>query len=373
MTRAARAVIDLAALRHNLQRAQTAAPHSRQFAIIKANGYGHGLVPVARALAPLLGQGDGFGVASLEEALLLRDAGIIQPILLLEGFFQTEELAAIRQHRLDIVVHHSDHVAQLEQLADIEEPITVWLKVDTGMRRLGFLPSEAPAMWQRLQDCAAASPRCLMTHLACADDLHVASAQQQIETFQAVLPGQAVNRSIANSAGILGWLGSHADIVSPGILLFGASPFVGESGEARRLRPVMSLHSEIIAIKPCRRGDAVGYGGDWTCPTDLPLGIVAMGYGDGYPRHAPSGTPVLVNGKRVPLVGRVSMDMLCVDLREQPHTKVGDPVLLWGPGLPAEDVARSADTIAYELFCGVTERVPRHYVNADVSGETPHG
>ncbi|NOX77079.1 MAG: alanine racemase [Gammaproteobacteria bacterium] len=373
MTRAARAVIDLAALRHNLQRAQTAAPHSRQFAIIKANGYGHGLVPVAQALAPLLAQDSGFGVASLEEALLLRNANITQPILLLEGFFQADELAAIRQHRLDIVVHHQDHVAQLEQLGASAEPITTWLKVDTGMRRLGFLPSEAPAIWQRLQNCAATSPRCLMTHLACADDLHAASAQQQIETFQALMPKQEMDRSIANSAGILGWLGSHADVVRPGILLFGASPFVDESGEARRLRPVMSLQSEIIAIKPCRQGDTVGYGGDWTCPTDLPLGIVAIGYGDGYPRHAPSGTPVLVNGKRVPLVGRVSMDMLCVDLREQPHTKVGDPVLLWGPDLSAEDVARSAGTIAYELFCGITERVPRHYVNEGVSREIPHG
>jgi len=361
MTRPARAVIELDALRDNLQRAQTAAPRSRQFAIVKANGYGHGLLPVAQALAPGLGEGSGFGVASLDEALALREAGIDHPVLLLEGFFDADELGAIRRHRLEIVVHHDAQLASLAQLSGDADPIPVWLKVDTGMRRLGFLPAEVPSAWQRLRDNSAVLPRCLMTHLACADDLRAPATRQQIDCFQSLLPDQPAQRSIANSAGILGWLDSHADIVRPGIMLYGVSPFVNETAKARRLRPAMALHSEIIAIKHCRRGDAVGYGGDWICPTDLSLGVVAMGYGDGYPRHAPAGTPVLVNGRRAPLVGRVSMDMLCVDLRGHPQARVGDPVLLWGDGLPVEEVAQAAGTIAYELLCGVTPRVPREY------------
>jgi alanine racemase len=359
MTRAARAVIDLAALRHNLQRARTASPHSQHFAVIKADGYGHGMVAVAQALA----DADGFCVASVEEALSLREAGITQPILLLEGFFQPSELDTIRQHELQIVVHHVAQLTALEAL-DAGPAITVWLKVDTGMHRLGFRPDEVSAIWERLQACAAVaeSPR-LMTHLACADDFHNPVTLQQIQNFAEVLPGVDCLRSIANSAGILGWMPSHADIERPGIMLYGVSPFLNESGEARRLRPVMTLHSELIAVKHCRQGDAVGYGGDWQCPEDMPVGVVAIGYGDGYPRHAPQGTPLLVNGQQAPLVGRVSMDMICVDLRAQPDAQAGDAVVLWGEGLPAEEVARAAATIAYELFCGVTARVPREYVN----------
>lgn len=369
MTRAARAVIDLTALKHNLQRAQTVAPGTRQFAIIKADAYGHGMLPVAQAL-----QGaDGFGVASLDEALVLRTAGITQPILLLEGCFHTDELAWVREHDLQIAVHHeaqlralevaARHVAE-EELVGKSSPVTVWLKVDTGMHRLGFAPAEATAVWQRLQDCPlVADPPCLMSHFACADDIHDPTTQHQLHCFETVLPGIEIPRSIANSAGILGWPGSHNDIVRPGILLYGASPFVDETGTAQCLRPVMTLKSELIAVTRCRQGDAVGYGGTWICPEDMPIGVVAIGYGDGYPHHAPTGTPVRVNGRRVPLVGRVSMDMICVDLRTLPDARPGDPVVLWGEGLPAEEVARAAGTIAYELFCSVTARVSRDYVS----------
>jgi alanine racemase len=243
----------------------------------------------------------------------------------------------------------------------------VWLKVDTGMHRLGFLPAEVPAIWQRLTSCPLVkqAPR-LMTHLANADDLHDSTSQKQIERFNAVLPGATALRSVANSAGILGWLGSHSDIDRPGILLYGVSPFKQETGCDRRLYPVMTLKSELIAIKACRQGDAVGYGGSWRCPQDMTVGVVAIGYGDGYPRHAPSGTPVLVNGQRVPLIGRVSMDMICVDLHSLSEAQLGDEVVLWGEGLPAEEVASAAGTIAYELFCGVTNRVPRRYLHGEV-------
>lgn len=371
MTRAARAVINLDALRHNLQRAQTADPDAKQFAVIKADGYGHGLVQVAQALV----EADGFAVASLEEAVLLREAGISQPILLLEGFFHADELPEIQTHNLDVVVHHEAQLVALEGVtpADNEPGFSVWLKIDTGMHRLGFSPSEVPAMWQRLAACTAVQqPPRMMTHLACADDFHHPATLQQLAQFNdflTVLEETLVVHcecSVANSAGILGWMGSHSDFNRPGIMLFGVSPFASETGAARRLHPVMTLRSELIAVKQCQEGDAVGYGGTWLCPEAMPVGVVAIGYGDGYPRHAPAGTPVLVNGVEVPLIGRVSMDMICVDLREQSTAQVGDEVVLWGEGLPAETVSESASTIAYELFCGVTARVPREYIREPV-------
>ena len=381
MTRAARAVINLDALRHNLQRAHTADPGAKQYAVIKANGYGHGLVQVAQALADKAAgeegdaktTADGFAVACLEEAVQLREAGISQPILLLEGFFHADELADIQQHNLEIVVHHEAQLVALESLpsADSESGLSVWLKVDTGMHRLGFSTKEASAVWQRLAACTAVQqPPRLMTHLACADDFQHPATHQQLTKFNDFLTVQEeslVTRfecSVANSAGILGWMNSHSDINRPGIMLFGASPFAGESGAARRLRPVMTLRSELIAVNQCHEGDAVGYGGTWLCPENMPVGVVAMGYGDGYPRHAPPGTPVLVNGVEVPLIGRVSMDMICVDLRKQSTAQVGDEVVLWGEGLPAETVADAASTIAYDLFCGVTARVPREYISS---------
>lgn len=362
MTRAARAVINLNALHHNLQRAKAAAPRSQQFAVIKANGYGHGMVQVAQALK----DADGFCVASVEEAVELKSAGIDQPILLLEGFFHTEELEEIQQNDFQIVVHHEQQLKDLVSLSaqskSEQQPIVAWLKVDTGMHRLGFDSSEVADVYQRLLNCnIVKKPVRLMTHLANADDMRDPATQHQIELFRTILSDERIERSIANSAGILGWMGSYAEIARPGILLYGASPFLNETASVRGLQPVMTLYSEVIAIKQCKKGDAVGYGGSWVCPEDMPIGVVGIGYGDGYPRHAITGTPVLVNGKRVPLVGRVSMDMICVDLREQPDAQIGAEVILWGEGLPAEEIADSASTIAYDLFCGVTTRVPREY------------
>jgi alanine racemase len=363
MTRAARAVIDLGALAHNLQQARAAAPQQQVLAVIKADGYGHGIVAVTKALV----DADGFGVACLDEALQLREAGIRKPILLLEGFFHADELAIIGEHGLHIVVHHESQLRAIEEAARRDwpyAPLTTWLKVDTGMHRLGFDVEAVPAAWLRLCACPliVQSPK-LMTHLANADDLDDGITRKQLQTFANLLPDMKTQRSVANSAGLLGWPATLGEVVRPGIMLYGASPFLGETGEQRDLRPVMTLTTELFAIKQCKRGDAVGYGGAWVCPEDMLIGVAAIGYGDGYPRHASPGTPVLVNGRRAPLVGRVSMDMITVDLRGLPQAKIGDPVVLWGEGLPAEEVAVSAATISYELFCGVTARVRREYIN----------
>lgn len=344
--------LDLAALRHNLQRLRAAAPQSRVMAAIKANGYGHGLERVARALSEV----DALGVACLEEAIALREAGISTPITLLEGFFHPDEIPLIAHHRLDLVIHHEQQIAQLEQQA-LPRPLRIWLKVDTGMHRLGVRTEAATALWQRLRVLPTIEVIGLMTHLANADDLNDPATERQLALFQGCcgsLPGE---RTIANSAGLLGWPQSHAQWNRPGISLYGISPFIGGRGVQHGLRPVMTLRSELIAVNQLRQGDAVGYGGSWRCPEDMAVGVVAVGYGDGYPRHAPFGTPLLLNGQRVPLVGRVSMDMVTVDLRSQPEARIGDEVVLWGAGLPVEEIAEHAGTIPYELLCGVTGRV----------------
>ena len=351
--RATTVAVDVAALRHNLRRARAAAPASKIMAAIKANGYGHGLLRVAHALH----EADGFGVACIDEAVQLREAGINKPITLLEGFFSSDELEAIGRYKLLPAVHHAEQIEMLEQ-ARLSQPLQVWLKVDSGMHRLGFAPEQAAVAAERLQRCAnVADLFGCMTHLANADNLDDTLTVQQVETFRratAAVPGV---RSISNSAALLGWPQSHAEWVRPGIMLYGVSPFIGGRAEHHDLRPAMTLRSELIAVNSLRRGDAVGYGGGWVCPEDMSVGVVAAGYGDGYPRHVPNGTPVLVNGVRVPLVGRVSMDMLTVDLRSQPDARPGDPVVLWGEGLPVEEVAESAGTIPYDLLCRVMPRV----------------
>lgn len=361
MTRPTRAVIDLGALRHNLQVSRHAAPNSKHMAIIKAHAYGHGMVRIAQALD----DADAFGVALIEEAIPLREAGISKPILLLEGLISEQDLSLIRGYKLDCVVHHESQLRLLEAASG--DPLAVWLKIDTGMHRLGFKPQQANEVYQRLKQCPVVKqPIHLMTHLANADDRDDSLTEQQIKAFYNAIQfsdaeDSNISCSIANSAGILGWPASHADWVRPGIMLYGVSPFVAGKGSEYELKPVMTLKSALIAVNQFNKGDKVGYGGSWTCPEDMPIGVVAIGYGDGYPRHARPGTPVLVNGKRVQLVGRVSMDMISVDLREQPGAVVGDSVSLWGEGLPVEEVADYASTIAYELLCSVTNRVQFDY------------
>lgn len=357
MTRAAEALIDLKALSHNFHRVRESAPDSRVLAVIKANGYGHGLKRVARAL----GEADAFGVASIDEALQLREAGIEQPLLLLAGVSNRDELDAAEQHDLSLVVHHESQVALLEA-ARLKRPRPVWLKIDTGMHRLGFRPEPARQYYQRLDQCRqSVAAVTLMTHLANADRRDDDTTLRQIECFHQAVGGLSADQSIASSAGILGWPQSHfhdhPTWVRPGIMLYGASPFSDSLAADHGLRPVMTLRSRLIAVNYFQKGEAIGYGGLWHCPENMPIGVVAIGYGDGYPRHAASGTIVLVEGRPVPLVGRVSMDMLTVDLRNHPNAGIGDEVVLWGHGLPVEEVARGADTIAYELLCRITSRV----------------
>ena len=348
---AAQASINLSALRHNLRIARHKAPQSRIMAVVKADAYGHGL---ARTVGALAGA-DGFVVARMDEALAVRHCGVSRPVLLLAGVMTESELQLAAQHRLDVVVHQPGQAALLERGF---ARVRAWLKVDSGMHRLGFSPERIGDLHGRLSSCADPEhPVGLMTHLANADDRNNPSTLRQLEIFGRATGGLPAERSLANSAGLLGWPQSHADWVRPGIMLYGVSPFIGRGGEQEGLQPVMTLSSRLIAVNPLRRGDRIGYGGAWRCPEDMPVGVAAIGYGDGYPHHARSGTPVLVNGRRACLVGRVSMDMICIDLRGQPDAQPGDPVVLWGEGLAVEEIARHASTIAYELLCGVASRV----------------
>jgi alanine racemase len=353
MSRPAHITIDLSALRHNLTQVKLLAPQSSIMAMVKSNAYGHGLERVALAM-PEVGA---FGVASLEEGLHLREAGVKNPIILMEGLFDVAELHNALTHDFSLVVHHQEQVEMLEK-HKISKPFPVWLKVNTGMNRLGFDPQAVQAVYKRLMCCpAVAKPIGLMTHFAEADSSEKASTLQQIEIFNATTQHLSGPKSLANSAGIIAWPGAHADWVRPGIMLYGASPFDKHRGVEHHLQPVMTLGSELIAIHQAAKGSRVGYGGTWTCPEDMRIGVVGIGYGDGYPRHVQNGAPVLVNGRHCPLIGRVSMDMLTVDLRTQPEAKVGDPVLLWGPGLPVEVVAEYSETTAYELLTRITQRV----------------
>jgi len=322
-------------------------------AVIKANGYGHGLQRIAEALRDV----DGFAVARVDEGIRLRKAGLKQRIAVLEGFTCGEELDALLQYELDAVVHW---FAQLEIVAARSErnAISAWLKIDTGMNRLGFKAHEVSAVHQCLSQCSVIKqPVNLMTHFANADDKNDDKTLKQIQLFNNTVAGLPGQRSMANSAGVLGWKQSLTDWVRPGVMLYGISPFPDSTGEQIGLKPLMSLHSRLIAVKSIDAGDTVGYAGSWLCEKSTTLGVVAIGYGDGYPRHAKAGTPVLVNGRRVPLIGRVSMDMITVDLATQPEARPGDPVTLWGDGLAVEEIARYADTIPYTLVCGITQRV----------------
>lgn len=353
MSRPTQITIDLRALRHNLAQIRKLAPHSAILAMVKSNAYGHGLERIALALS----DADALGVACLEEGTKLREAGVKNPIVLLEGLFRADELSRAVAGNFTLVIHQEAQVKMLENNPSLS-PIPVWLKIDTGMHRLGFAPEDVPEIYQRLMNCSAVlKPIILMTHLAESESLNSAFTQKQIDLFNTITKHFIGPRSLSNSGGILGWPSAHMDWVRPGIMLYGASPFPHRHGSEHGLQPVMSLTSELIAIHDLKKGDRVGYGGTWICPEAMRIGVVAAGYGDGYPRHAKNGTPLLVNGKRCPLVGRVSMDMLTVDLRTQLDAKVGDPVMLWGNQLPVEIIAEASETTGYELLTRITQRV----------------
>ena len=365
MIPAAYAVLNTAAVAHNLQKVREFAPYAKVMAVIKANAYGHGALRIAQALQ----DADGFAVARVDEGVRLRQSGVKKRIAVLEGFTCAEELEQLVAYQLDALVHSHAQLAIFEASPE-REKIAIWLKLDTGMNRLGFKATELPDVYARLRQCSMIkSPINFITHLANADDKRDGMTLKQIALFNNTLAALTPTlspeneRSIANSAGILAWSEALTDWVRPGIMLYGISPFADSIGVDFGLKPIMSLHSRLIAVKPITKGDTVGYGGSWVCEQDTMLGVVAIGYADGYPRYARIGTPVLVNGQCVPLIGRVSMDMITVDLGSQPNARAGDAVTLWGDGLPVEEIALCADTIPYTLVCGVTQRV-RH-IEAD--------
>ncbi len=352
--------LDLSALRHNFRRVREIAPHSKILAIVKANAYGHGAVIVAKALP----EADAFGVASLDEGMRLREAGITQPIVLMAGLFDPEELPIASAYDFTLVVHHQP-VLELLKAARPDKSFSVWLKVDTGMNRLGFRPDELDAAYQAL--CRMPhiqQPIGLMTHFAEADALTHTKTIEQMARFNCLTANYPGPRSLANSAGILGWPASHADWVRPGIMLYGVSPFPDKTGADFGLRPVMTFSSHIIVIKHVKQGEKIGYGGTWMAPCDMRIGVVSTGYGDGYPQFAASGTPVLINGIASQLVGRVSMDLLTVDLRPLPDAKIGDCVVFWGEELPVDHFLLHNKTFVYDLFIRITAR-PRVIVKHD--------
>ena len=351
MTRPLSARIDLYALAHNLEVARRYAPRSRVIAVVKANAYGHGLLRAAGALK----RADGFGVLNVGEAVALREAGFGQTILLLEGFFSARELPLLAEHHLSTVIHCMEQIEMLSA-ASLPGRVDVFLKINTGMNRLGFAPEAFPAALKRLRSCPGVGTLTLMTHFATADE--EAGIAEQLARFRNLERGLGLSASLANSAAILRYPEAHRDWVRPGIMLYGASPLPPADGTSSGLLPAMTLSSQLIALQRLGPGDTVGYGATFRAEKPMAVGIVACGYADGYPRHAPTGTPILVDGVRTRTLGRASMDMLAVDLSPCPAAGVGSPVTLWGEGLPVEEVAAAAGTISYELLCALAPRVP---------------
>lgn len=347
------------ALIHNFNRVKQIAPKSKVLAMIKANAYGHGIISVAKTL----NQADAFGVANIEEALLLRQSGIAQPIVLMEGFFKSTELQWIVAYDFIPVIHQFEQVKALAQ-QDNKKNISVWIKVNTGMNRLGFQPADLRRVYEQLSNMPHITIIGFMTHFAKADLTDDPATQQQAEAFFSLTESLPGEKCLANSAAILAWAASHCDWVRPGLMLYGASPFSDKTSADLDLKPVMQLETEVIAIQSVPKGQCVGYGGQWQAKTDCTrVAVISIGYGDGYPWHAKSGTPVLVNQTLTQLVGRVSMDMIVADVSQVPNVQVGDPVQLWGPQLPIETVAKGASTIPYELFCRLTDRVSMRVVD----------
>lgn len=353
MSRTTVATIHLDALRANLARIRALSAGAKVMAVVKADGYGHGLERVARALA----DADAFGVAAIADGQRLRAAGHAQRIVVLSGPDEANDLAEMRRLRLDAVIHHPSQIEWLEADPD-PRPLAVWLKLDTGMHRLGFAPEAARAAHARLQAVASVEDEIvLMTHFAASDEFDNGATAAQIARFEAITAALPGPRCLANSAGILGWPAARGDWVRAGGLLYGLSVVAGKSGSDLGFAPAMSLSTRLIAINHLRRGEHVGYAGTWECPQDMSMGVIAIGYGDGYPRSAASGTPVLIGSERAEIIGRVSMDLVTLDLRQAPNARIGDRVLLWGRGLAVEEVAERAGTISYDLTCGMTKRV----------------
>ncbi len=351
MSRPIQATISSAALRHNYAVAKERAPRSRVLAVVKANAYGHGIERVARALSGA----DGFATLELEGAVRLRERGARNTVLLLEGFFDASELPVIVASDLSVVVHNEDQLRMLETVRPAK-PIEVYFKINTGMNRLGFALPQVRPMLARLQKIGVARSITLMSHFATADGS--AGIEEAMRRFEEATQGIALPRSLANSAAIFSHPRSHADVARLGIGLYGATPYAEHTAEALGLKPAMTLTSKLIAIQDLVPGETVGYGGEFRCEKAMRVGVVACGYADGYPRHARSGTPVMVGGVHTKTAGRVSMDMITVDLGPVPDARIGTPVVLWGEGLAIDAVAAAAGTVGYELMCALAPRVP---------------
>lgn len=364
MSLKAKATIDLSAISHNLNIVKQAAPNTKIAAVVKADAYGHGILQTLRALQ----SADFFAVARIEEAIDLRLAGVLKPIVLLSGFINDDELAAVIQHDLQVVIHHTQQI-QLLKHYHVSKPLTVWLKLDTGMHRLGLSAQEFEEAYQFLSTSQLINDIILMTHFASADELDNKKTSIQLTRFNETC--EQLNKthpcstqrqySTANSAAILAWPETHCNIVRPGLMLYGISPLNKKPDNpadlANKLIPTMTFESQIIAVKIISKGEPVGYGEAWISQRETTVGIIAIGYGDGYPRHASEGTPVLINGQRAPLIGRVSMDLITVDLTDHIDVKVGDQAMLWGKELSVAEIAEYSETIPYELLTGLTSRV----------------
>ena len=349
--------IDCTALAHNLRAVRARVRGSRVLAVVKADAYGHGAVRAARAFS----EADGLAVARVEEALALRRAGATGTILVLGGFADRDSLDRLAAEGIDTVLHSSGQV-EMVRSRSVGPPVRLWVKVDTGMHRLGFSPSEFLEVWRELAALpGVARPLHAMSHFASADEPGGGATPLQIARFDEVLAGigETPPSSLANSAAVLAAPSAHRDWVRPGLMLYGASPMPGGRARDHGLRPAMTLTAPLVAVKTIERGAPVGYGGTWIAPETMSLGLAAIGYADGYPRHAPSGTPVLVNGRRAALAGRVSMDLIAIDLRGCPDARAGDRATLWGEGLPVEEIGEAAGTLSYELLARIGPRIER--------------
>lgn len=350
------AYISEKAFAHNLAQVRRYAPHSKVISVVKANAYGHGLLNAARGLK----ETDAFAVLNISEAVSLRDAGYQHPILLLEGVFSAEEITLVDRYRLDMVISHQ---GQLQWLLDyqVNLPLRVYLKLDSGMHRLGFQPAAYQAALDQLAASANVNEIVLMTHFANSDLAD--GVTQAMAVVGQVMPAQPYKRSLANSAAIVQQPQTHTDWVRPGIMLYGATPIADKTAVSIGLQPVMTLQSGLIGVQEIQAGESVGYGSLFTADKPTKVGIVACGYADGYPRHAPTGTPIAVNGVLTRTLGRVSMDMLAVDITDIPDAWIGSTVELWGEQVPVDAVAQACGTIGYELLCAVTARVPMYVID----------
>lgn len=354
MARVATAILSTENLIHNLDVIKNKVKNRSVIAMIKANAYGHGLRSVAMRLD---GKVASFGVASVDEALALRKVNIKAPITLMSGAFEPEDLLISSCQNFHCIFHEHKQIDWLNHIK-LPKPLNIWLKIDSGMGRLGFSMEEAEKIYEVLsKNKQIVQPIGIMSHFACADEVDHPLNQIQINNFKKFVKDLPGPKSLVNSAGIFNYQDSLYDVVRPGISLYGISPLSNKSAADLNLKPVMTLQTKLVTMSNFKKGDFVGYGGRFICPENMPIGVVAMGYGDGYPRSAQDGTPVLVNNKLCHIAGRVSMDMAMIDLRNCPDAIVGDPVILWGDRLSIENITPFTHNIAYDIICGVQQRV----------------